>query len=84
MGQQVADQGETLIRAMWLGWEAEVDQRHLRRLAQLPEQRQAMPPGVAGENVEVRRQGVAQGVADQRIVIDDEEQGLVRQGGALK
>jgi len=39
-----------------------------------------MRPGVTGDHVEFRRESMAQGIADQRVVIDDEEQGLVRQG----
>ena len=80
MRQQVADQRETLVGTVRLRRQPEIDEGQLRRLAQLPEQRQAMRTGVAGDDVEFRREGMAQGVADQRVVIDDEEQGLVRQG----
>jgi hypothetical protein len=80
MGEQVADQREAFIGTVRQWWQAEVDQRRLRRLAQLPEQRQAMRAGMAGDHVKLRREGMAQGIADQRIVVDDEEQGLVRQG----
>ena len=78
-GQQVADQREALIRAMWFGWQPEIDQGQRRRLAQLSEQRQAVRAGVAGNDVKVCGKGTAQCVADQRVVIDNEEQGLVGQ-----
>jgi len=40
-----------------------------------------MRAGMAGDHVESRSERMAQGIADQRVVIDDEKQGLVRQGG---
>ena len=35
--------------------------------------------GVAGDDVVLCRKGIAQCIADQRVVINDEEQWLVRQ-----
>ena len=60
MGQKFADQRETFIRTVRLRRQTEVDQRHLRRLAQLPEQRQAVRAGMAGDDVELRRERMAQ------------------------
>ena len=60
VGQQFADQGETFVRTVRLRRQPEVDQRRLRRLAQLPEQRQAVRAGMAGNDVEFRREGMAQ------------------------
>ncbi len=59
MGEQVADQREAFIGTVRQWWQAEVDQRRLRRLAQLPEQRQAMRAGMAGDHVKLRREGMA-------------------------
>ena len=60
MGQQFADQRETFVRTVRLRRQTKVDQRRLRRLAQLPEQCQAVRAGVAGDDVELRREGMAQ------------------------
>ena len=72
-GQQLTNQREPLVRAMRLGRQPEIDQGQLWCLPQLPEQRQAVRAGVTRNDVEVRGKGMAQRVADQRIVIDDEE-----------
>ena len=60
MGQKLADQRETFIRTVRLRRQTKVDQCYLRRLAQLPEQRQAVRSGMAGDDVELRRERMAQ------------------------
>jgi len=78
--EQIRDQRKTLVGTMWQRRQSEVDQCQLGRPAQLPQQLHAMRARVAAQHFKVRAQGKAQGVADQRVVIDDQQQWLFRRG----
>jgi hypothetical protein len=43
-----------------------------------------MGAGVTGDDVELAGEGVAERVADQRVVVDDQEQGLAGQEAAFR
>jgi hypothetical protein len=80
--QQIPDQGEPFVGAMGQRRQAEVDECSLWPAAQLFKERQAMGTGVAGDDVEVGSEGMCERVPDQRVVVDDQEQGLAGQGVA--
>ena len=78
--QQIRNQGESFVRAMREGRQAEVDQRQIRSAAKLAEQLSAARAGVAGDDFKRGAHRIAQRVAYERIIIDDEQQRHFWQG----
>jgi len=76
MREQVADQLEALVGPVWHGRQAEVDQRELRSLVELPQQTHGMVARIAHHDLEilsgVRRR---ESSVDEWIVVDDQEAG---------
>jgi len=73
MREQVGDQLETLVGAVRLGRQPEVDQRELGRGIELSQQAHRMPAGVAHPDLEVLAKRIGQRVGDQRVVVDDQQ-----------
>ena len=79
--QQIRDQRKAFIGTMWQRRQSEVDEGQFRESAQLSQHLQAMWTRMTGDNLEERTHREAQGVTDQRIVVNDEEKWLVAQDG---
>ena len=74
--QQLGNQRKAFVGAMRMRRQAEIDQRQFRRAAELPEQLQAVGARMTGDDLEGMAQRKAQGVGNERVVIDNEQQGL--------
>src|ERR1700704_673519 len=75
MREQVADQLEALVGPVWHGGQAEIDQRELRSLVELPQQTHGMVARIAHHDLEILSECVREGLGDEWIVVDDQEAG---------
>src|SRR5260221_122721 len=76
MREQVADQLEALVGPVGHGGQAEIDQRELRSLVELPQQTHGMVARIAHHDLEILSEGVGESLGDQWIVVDDQEAGV--------
>ena len=72
VGEEITDQGKTLVRPVRQRRQAEVDQGQCGCLAQLLQQGDGLRARRAGQDVETCRKGEAERLADQRVVIDNQ------------
>jgi hypothetical protein len=78
--QQIGDQGKTFVGFVRLRRQAQVDQRQLRRLLQLHQQAFHLGARLGGRDLKVLAEDVGKRIGNQRIVIDDQQAGLVGLG----
>ena len=78
--EQVGDQCEAFVGLVRLGWQAQIDQRKLRRLVELHQQALDLGARLGGGNFEVLAEDVGEGVGNQGIVVDDQQARLVGVG----
>jgi hypothetical protein len=78
--EEVGDQGKALIGLVRLRGQAQIDQRQLRRFVQLHHQAFHLGARLGGRNLEVLAQNIGERIGYQRIVIDDQQAGLVGLG----
>jgi hypothetical protein len=78
--REVADQLEALVGKVRDGRQPEVDQRHVgaQSRAQLLDRRAAV---LAARHVELRREREGEAFRDERVVVDDQQAGLLRHSG---
>jgi hypothetical protein len=79
--EQVGNQRQPLVGTMRDRRQAEVDQRQRWRSSQLSQQLHAMRTRVTGNHFKERTHRKTQGVTDQCVIIDDEQQRSFWQGG---
>ena len=75
MREQVADQLEALVGPVGHGGQAEIDQRELRGLVELPQQTHGMVARIAHHDLEILSERVRERLGDERIVVDDQQAG---------